>query len=87
MLEKIKNGAPKAMEEFKTFYEENYAAFRDQYALEPEKMPEELTIGIFLSFFEENAIEFDTPDYSPEHIKDEIANTMISYEEVIEHYS
>lgn len=81
------NQCPKGWNDFSNYYKENYQTTDFLKDVSFEKIPFDMQIGVYLSYFNENGVELDICNIDYTLLPDLIKDTFTDYENVISHYS
>ncbi|MDX2189010.1 MAG: hypothetical protein SFY32_04030 [Bacteroidota bacterium] len=87
LLNKIKKEAPFAFKEFKDFIDKGYHSYFEFHKISLDTLNLDFGIGIFIRFFNENAIDFTIDCSDISNLESEIIDAFKGHENVIGHYS
>jgi hypothetical protein len=84
---RIQSSAPKAWEDFKKFYSDNFGNLEPLKKIDFTTLPFEMQLGIFLKYFRENGVEPDVQNLDISELENTIADLFEDYERMTGHFS
>ncbi|HEY8400976.1 MAG TPA: hypothetical protein VIK89_06925 [Cytophagaceae bacterium] len=86
-LDQIKTECPKAWADFNEYYQKGFSTKSSLTQVNFTEIPFEMQLGVFLRYFNENAVELDVCNSGYENWPSIITEAFKTYENVISHYS